>query len=259
MSKNLDTPSYRTPITYDELPLVKFINHQFTRGSSFSFGLIVYCSETKRWFMVKRKHSIQILSLFWGNFYPTELPDLIFQMDDESVKIVENSLVSCENFRNNYREIASDIGNQNFEKLYQKLYRHRSLIELSIRKRCEKEFQQTDPNNWLWVKGQKDPKDTCDIKTAIREFLEESGLKDFPSCEILSQEIVVSNKFKNRDYIDTFWIAVFDEEFDIIPPNNEDIEVADRKWFTFDELLSNIQSSHIDTVNIALEQIQLSY
>jgi 8-oxo-dGTP pyrophosphatase MutT (NUDIX family) len=208
--------------------------------------------------MVKRKHSVQILSLFWGNFYPTEIPDLIFQLDDESIAIVQDALKSVENFEKHYKDLAASTSNSNFEKNYQKLCRHKSLIDLSIQKRCGRD-EQVYQNDWLWIKGQKDTKDTCDIQTAVREFLEESGLKEFPTCEILSQEIVVTNKFKNREYVDTFWIAIFEEEFDVIVPEDTEIEVSERKWFTTEEALQNIQSSHIQTIEIACEYIQKNY
>lgn len=235
-------------MSYDELPLVKFICEEFTRGTGCSYGLIIYCRSTKRWYMVKRKHAHQILNLFWGKFYPVEIPDFVFSLDEESVNILTRSLVSLDAFEKEYRSI-SDTGNKsNIQENYNKLIKHKKLIQRSIEKRQPVVFNQLC---WLWAKGQQDNTDQNCLKTAIREFLEESGLDTLPKSTILPDKITINVVYRNRTYIDTFWVCVLEEEFDAITPLPEEIEISDRGWFTIEETKNKIRQSHISTIEIA--------
>ena len=237
-------------MSYDQLPLLKIINHEFNRGVSTSYGLIVFCSSTQRWYIVRRKHTVGLLKIFWANFYPSELPDIIYSLTSEHIKFLELAMVSEDEFIKSYFELSNITDVETVKANYEKICRNKKILDTAIYNKLSSGDHKELP--WLWTKGQHDKGDSTFLDTAKREFLEESGLNSCPECTIHDEKIIVSFQCNNRKYTDIFWVCVFQEEFQLVKLESEDNEVSERCWLSTYEVLDCIIPEYIFTVSDAL-------
>src|SRR5690606_29012536 len=103
LTREIDKLLYK----WENIPLVRINCDNFDHGSSVSYGLIVYCKTTQRWFMVKRKHQNQLLRFLWGSYYPTEYVDIIPQLNSKSLELLKRAQQSFEEYSSVLKELSN--------------------------------------------------------------------------------------------------------------------------------------------------------
>lgn len=241
-------PTNNNCIKREELPLIRVVNHEFTRGTVSSYGIIPYCKKTHRWFIVARRHDYRLVNIINGRYNASEIMYIIPFLTRESKGILKNIIYSFDAF--------SEIFNSSFEpdqcsRAYERLYQLKPYILHAMSDdKVSKSYR-----SWTWPKGKKEFGDSC-RSTMIREFLEESGLKSLPNHYMIPEDIVKQETHCNRIRTETFRVAVFDEEFDVKEITDEDVEVSARGWYTTEEVSSMIQIGYIPTISRAQSLIE---
>lgn len=236
--------------TYRELPIVKLVEHKFSRGFSYSYGIIPYCRATRRWFLVRRKHNYVYLRVIWGDYSPATLKNTIFSLSDDDVDIITQCLTDFEFYKEKYNETVETVIPEKIEQAYKRLRNNEDIITKLLFLRSSSTQKNTE---WTWTKGMKETYDLTSFDAAIREFKEESGIDSVPAYTILSDEITTSHINSNREYFNIFWVCAFETEFK--PMINSSIEVHEGCWFTTEEVKKIISPLYIESFEQALKLV----
>ncbi|MFK5969310.1 MAG: hypothetical protein QM487_04215, partial [Candidatus Marithrix sp.] len=81
----MDTDTYRI-----------IIESPFIPRSIVSYGLIVYCIKTNKWLLTQRKHSIEFLLYFGGDYRVSYLTLLLSYITSDEAKIIKMCLKNPE-------------------------------------------------------------------------------------------------------------------------------------------------------------------
>src|SRR5688572_7445095 len=72
--------------TYSDLPIVKIMNNPFAMEGPTSYGIICIADDTQTCLMIRRKHSIGLLSILKGFYKREDLPGYILSMNSSERK-----------------------------------------------------------------------------------------------------------------------------------------------------------------------------
>lgn len=250
-------------VSYDQLPQRKIIQAHFERKKIFSYGIMAYAKDTKRWLMIQPNHTFGLTMLLFGAYRPVYLEDILSNMTKPEVLKI--------------REIVAEPSSRKAEELFEDLYmEYTGLMPPSYyslhRMRDHARFILVFDINTLaehqpfgFPKGkQKQGEDT--IVSAAREFYEETGLKVTDS--IIPQPVEYSDKRSlDRSYIAKCWIYILNEEVDLDKYEIIDKkEVKSREWVQVNEHvtvktsykhLPKAVTSTGEEVHISFETMQL--
>jgi len=235
---------------YSDLPLIKIVDENLSCSGGKSYGLIIKCLSTHRWFMVKRKDSNAYLSLIWGSYERYNLVDILTSLNQNERENIKLFLEDESAFKASYIELVEEYNESSYLHSYSRLLVDRDTI-LPILTKFEGDYSKKE-RQWLWPKGQPLRSENNNyVSTAIREFLEESGLSQIPSDLVVIERKMLEIKYDNN-YRDIFWAATVDEEFKFEQPTKLDKEVSERAWFYYDEVVERLPSLHISILEKAL-------
>lgn len=211
--------------------LRRIISSPFDNYCIRSYGIILYCINTKKWLMVKRKDSVEYVLLMKGRYEKSEIlmlmrgltKDEIFKvkiMLDDPKYFVTESMRTCEKYKNYSYQTFQDS------------------IKL-IRKAIEK-LEQSNYNfhqlNWEWPKGMIN-KGENEFSCAQRELEEETGISlDNNDTSDIIRLSPQRHCYVNKTIEVTFWFVTIHDEIPMTPPSSSDLEVSDRRWFTSDQV-----------------------
>lgn len=224
----------------DVKPIRRIITSPFERYSILSYGIVLYCRNTKRYVMVRRKHSVEFVLLMKGRYEYSHLMVMMYGMTDEEIKIVERCIVDNEQglFVEKMREVIN--GYKNYQYSLTKFNEARGLIAKIIRKMKEKEY--ISPTlQWGWPKGIPNNKEDG-LDCAYREFEEEVGIK-IPSniVNIIELNPQQFPNFASKNIKVTCWLIIIDYEFNIEEASLDDEEISDRKWMSENEVIEALK------------------
>lgn len=268
-------PRWRRPtlnknlcVSYNDLPLTQITSCSFDNWTTQSHGFIVHCSETKRWFVVKRKHTHAYLLLLWVRYDKAMIPAIVKEMTIIELKSFAIALKSYGAYCDALSESQCTTINKedsHYELKYKKLLQHADFITSNINKYGSTSRKEM----WFWPKGKKEDKFESEIDTAKRELLEEASITSIgPHYNILPTKITHEWKSISRQkQINVFWIMVIPKEFKCGPIKATNNELGDRGWYpksriadmlpsSFKEIFYNEVCSQIDKFYTINTQIQ---
>lgn len=245
-------------LSYDQLPQRKIIQAHFERKKIFSYGIMAFAKDTKRWLMIQPNHTFGLTMLLFGTYRPVYLEDILSNMTKKEVIKI--------------KEIATNESMSKAEELFEDLYlEYTGLMPPSYyslyRMRDHSKFIGSfdldvlaDHQPFGFPKGkQKQGEDT--IVSAAREFHEETGLK--VTDNIIPQPVEYNDKRSlDRSYVAKCWIYVLNEEVDLTKYDIVDKkEVKSREWVKVSER-ATIKTSYKNlpkAVTDSGEEIHISF
>lgn len=205
-----------------------------------SYGLIVFCTNTKKWLIIQRKHTADILLIMRGQYRLSQLPLLVKNITQGEAELLRKCIDGgTEVFSKIYLE-EFELEKEGLE--YGKLRMSDSIKHLSgLLLELDGEFCKNSLS-WNWPKGrpQNYPEKELPFECAKREFFEEVEVQLPPSTYMSSSYIndpvnTITGKFLESRY----WIYFVEDEFKITKPKNHH-EIADRKWVSTRECKETI-------------------
>lgn len=208
-------------------------------------------NEHVNFLLINRKYSVEYIEFIQGKY--------IINDKKTYIKLIElmtkNEISALKN--NDFKKIWYDLWNRDPENKYSKDY------EIS-----KKKFEQVDKNifnenlskydnlEWGFPKGRKN-KSEPDMKCAIREFEEESGL-NINNYNIFNNISPLSETFNgtnNLMYKHIYYLSYSDKKIDFDKKFIDvSYEVSDIGWFNYYESIKNIRSYHV-TKKLLIESI----
>ncbi len=247
---------------YIDLPNRLIISSPFCDRPLISYGIIAYCSSTRRWLLVNRRHSPEEIFMMRGSYRNCEIPRLLNGKSRDELSRDEKSIGNEAYFRDRF---ISTIGTSEKDCQYawERFNEAQPLISRYLR-----EISGKPTTGWLFPKGRMFSPYETPYKCALREFQEETGIS---ILEYSSRESGKSNLWKKgvhlvspRPLVESFrasngriyetrcWIYVFEKEIE--PPPISDLnlpgEIGDRRWVSEEEafhLLSPTKFSLLQT------------
>lgn len=190
-----------------------------------SYGLIVFCSKTKRTVLVRRKHSISYLMIMNGFYRESYLWEYIPGLTKQESEIIRKCLKSKRYFDFAYKKIGCW---NKLDYCKNKFYKYKDLINtIHIKfKYSHRDLQ------WYWPKGKLSSPNENHYECARREFIEEVE-SELPNPIYVSPNwIGTFFLVKGGKRIETnFLLYIIDDEFVISRKNISNGEVSDRDWF----------------------------
>ena len=211
-----------------------------------SYGLMVFAKDTKRWVIVRDKHTSEYILLIKGYYRSTFTRFLLSKITPDESKIIKNCLA-------NTIDVFIDlyINQLKLEKnglLY-------AIIRMAESKNnILKILEDLDISGntlpWTWPKGriQNYYYKESDFECAIREFKEEVEI-DLPPSIIYSDNYIdeIITTLTGRKLESRFWIYVIPNELELHKPIDNS-EVSDRIWVDTETCIRLIPKAinHID-------------
>lgn len=210
-----------------------------------SYGIIMYCKETKKFLLCQRKHSIEFIFLIKGNYRDVYIPlmmknitkrEYIFLMGLFDLNITEYIDIVK-------KEFDGEIFD--FDYCYMRLHKSKNLI-CKIGEKLEYLISQNELE-WTWPKGRLNYCGQCResyLQCAIREFEEEIEI-EFPKNPTFISKNAIS-EYTTTIFMKTlccyFWLVIIENEIEI-PFVENNSEVNDRKWMNLDETYQKLQKT----------------
>lgn len=241
---------------YSDLPLYLISNSPFSHNTPTSFGLIVYAIDTQRWFLVRRRHSASLIILLWGCYQQANIPDIIASLANNEVPMVIDAMTSKYKYAAVLFDVHHDLNTKNIDYGYARLQESQDIINKCLEKRDKDQVILTD---WFWAKGhRKQYPVEGHIEAAMREFKEESGIKDITCPYTICFDPIkfLSRGITGRYHQCVLWVCVFKNEIPAPEPDDEEIEVSERKWMTYEEAMSVLPGTQSETLIEAEEKIK---
>lgn len=279
----------RSSQSYSDLPHHRILRSPFSEKSIYSFGVIAYCLETKKWLLVRRQYSPSYIVLIRGSYRMSDLKIILPMLSVREIEKVQDLISNPDKFDSVFKEtISNDLSEFQYAKLrFIELKSYISVLLLSISGVTDTE--------WLWPKGrlnfsgnlgkskieekekeekeekieEKEEKRERDknirekpLQCAAREFKEETGIE-------LTNQKLVSHKplietfrgFNGKLYETKCWIYLFDDE--IQPPklSSEDSprEIGECKWMTEEEAEKVLNDVKFKLLKVAQRIISYSH
>lgn len=231
--------------TYSDLPDRIILDSPFMSKPFTSFGIIAYCLETKKWLLVRRRHSPNLIILIRGSYRKADLFRITKGLSRDEVLLIQRIINRDIPFSTVFH---STIG----PSIRDAEYGEMRFMENKIR--IEKLLGIGELNTeWLWPKGRLHNLSEAPFKCAIREFSEETGIhlqiphrvfspqswNNSDLAYLVSNNPLVESKRgeTGKTYETKCWVVVF--PYHVEPPPILDIEcpgeIGEVKWMSQDE------------------------
>lgn len=223
------------------------VSTPFNIRTIISYGLMVFAKDTKRWVIVRDKHTIEYVLLIKGCYRPTFIKLLLSKITVEESITIKNFLTNTiDVFVNLY---LNDLNLEKNSLLY-------AVVRMAeSRNNILKILDDLDISgntlSWTWPKGRIQNyyfKET-DFECAIREFKEEVEI-DLPPSILNSDNYIEEHitTLTGRKLESRFWIYVIPNELELHKPINH-AEVCDRIWVDTETCFKLIPKS-INHINL---------
>jgi hypothetical protein len=204
----------------------------FSTRSTISYGLIVYAKDTKRWVLVRRKHSVEFLLFIRGLYRITHLPLLLSAITPTEANIILTCLYGDSKMFTKLYIDDLDLEPSGLSYAITRITDSRPMV-LNLLSKLNISHNKL---KWTWPKGRliynsinSEDRETP-FSCAKREFTEEVEFQ-LPSPIFISDTYVTENIFTvtGRNIESRYWIYIIPHEIPIHPPHNHP-EVSDRQW-----------------------------
>lgn len=238
-------------LSWVDLPRILIQQNPFVVEAASSYGLIVYARNTRKWFLVKRRHSHYLIMILRGCFTTANIPDFVTKMTDDEIQHLIRCLDDREYMERFVVETFQEDNPVWSVLVWGRLQESKQVFLDSLKLRDGRDGAYTD-TDWCWVKGRQMSNPSKNYvedgqDAAFREFTEESGIDLLAEAKNLTLstktfQFTFSGN-SGRKYASVFWICLVDEE--ICPPAQftDYLEVSGRSWFTTTEVFEKINEN----------------
>lgn len=198
-----------------------------------SYGLIVYNLKTKKYLMVRRKHTIDFLLLLQGRYRFSQLSLMLSKITLEEKNLLSEALLA-----NDFRALTLEVG---FEITNQIKTDKNDVLQILSRLKLNNQLE------WYWPKGRRNYDENA-FACAMREFKEEVGIELTPALNKIENPIYQSeSQTYNLDKImNYFWLYVIEDEIALPKPNSEEISMTG--WFSIEEVRKHISENEYEFI-----------
>lgn len=245
--------------TYIDLPDRIIISTEYMTEAYLSYGIIPYCTSTKRWLMIMRRHSLDFILFMRGSYKKSELEEMFQRMSRNELNLISKSMDSEETFKEIFHGVIFGK-KQSHRFAYDRMNQLKDvIIKIINNTTC---YEQ---NYWFWPKGSRQLTSQgimeTPFKCAMREFNEETGLYITDTQKQVSHD-TINDSFKAKHgqiYESKLWVFLFPEEIEPPPISNLHIpgEIGARKWVTTEEAIILLRSNTY-TIEMAINMIRNS-
>jgi 8-oxo-dGTP pyrophosphatase MutT (NUDIX family) len=236
--------------SYLELPDRRVILNPFQPRRVTSYGTIVFCATSKRWLVVRTRHSYALVTLLTGMFQKADVPVILSFLTADELQQVRK-LVSGE------LAWAQVYEGYHIEESWERFQFNRTLIE----KYLDHPGAVSCSTPWSFPKGRIDGRETP-YACALREFQEETGLDPNVLGEPVSAEFI-SESYTSYDrvlYDTKCWVFCLPPDVPepvIVPPDPDSSEIAERRWVTETEAEQLLSSSKFGMLVQAKQKLKI--
>lgn len=186
----------------------------FAPKHSISYGLIVFAMDSKRWAIVRRKHTVEFTLFIRGTYRPTFLPIYLGCITKSEATTINNCL-------------NSNGGEEYFQEIFLKelglapeglIYALKRLQESRIITQQLLASLDLSDNEleWVFPNGRVSLPDKSPLLSAQRQFVEEIGVELPPALFISGDYVSETIKtLTNRILECRYWIYIVPQEFSI--------------------------------------------
>lgn len=214
---------------YDNLPLRKIITSSFVKTTQ-SYGIILYCSTTKRSLVVQKKYNPAFLVLLRGTYRDDNLPNLLSHITTEENKLLKelvNDPVQARKVRDTIEfSVTEPFGGRTYFK---------TLLD---------SYQSQADNEWVWPRGAPEEKEEP-LVCAKRELTEETGI-------ILPPELVPITLEHKQSFVTSsgnireikYYLVIVSTEFPTrLETNNTEIKAC--SWLELKEIAKLVPDADV--------------
>jgi 8-oxo-dGTP pyrophosphatase MutT (NUDIX family) len=249
LNKHVDNISDNTTYDIMETPLLNYDSQEYMN----------YYKSKILFMMVSRKHSLGFIEFMKGRYDINDynkISSLFEQMYQEEINIIMNNVYDDILFQ--YLRKNNNNKQDFLNKIYEGKFSHEycdAKIKFNILKYQEMEYNLEyfikikptfDDHEWGFPKGRRSKISEDNIACAMREFEEESGVKN--------NEYIILNKINpiqenligtnGINYKHIYYVASNTSEIRYEFMNFDDFEIGRIRWFTYDEAMMHIRPYH---------------
>lgn len=230
----------------------------FHGRSIVSYGIVAYALDTCRWLVVRRKHSAEFVMVMRGSYRPAHLYSLLLGVTADEESILRKCIASTTFFRTAYTEMFHEEG-------IRKSFTQEDIDYASLRiDECSRVIlsildhrKKTPGLEWLWPKGRLQPGEDT-FSCALREFHEEAGFILPPAVYV--SHLPLNESFcsiAGRPFESKCWLYAIPDEIALSPVEENNIEIAERRWVSFEEALQILSPSKIVVLRQAVDLLEI--
>ena len=201
-----------------------------------SFGLCVQAQDTKKWLVIKRRHSVEFCLLIRGSYQTSYLPLIIPKLHPEERAILRHLMTLKKIPYANFviQELHLEHYNSNDNRGFHQLRNNRDVITQLL-----DNSPYLEASLWTWPKGSKDNLQDDNFETAKREFEEEILSPLPPSINRISKSFVSKKTYYQRELHEHIWTYIIANEFPLSQQQTN--EVVERRWVDSEFVAQHIQ------------------
>jgi 8-oxo-dGTP pyrophosphatase MutT (NUDIX family) len=156
---------------YGELPNRLILKSPFCDKPLISYGVIPYCQATRRWLLVKRRHSPEEIIMMRGSYRNAEIPRLLEGKSKTELAKDRATLADPSQFMSRFHAtIGTNLRDLNYAL-------NRFVEAKAIIADCLETISGQVDTEWLFPKGRILAATEAPHTCALREFHEESGIR----------------------------------------------------------------------------------
>lgn len=228
---------------YSQLPDRCILSTPFHRKKHSSYGIILYCTSTQRWLLVRPKYSYAYFLFVSGMYRKTDIKTIMSFMTKEEILLVKDLYFGIKHFKDIYY-------GQNYEHALERFYQIRPCLRPYF------SFSGVDTTPWTFPKGRLEHRETP-WQCSLREFNEETGLDIFSlKAQCLCQDPIVETyvSFDHELYETKCWLYKIDEEVELVHPIGNEID--ERRWVSTEEACIMLSQTKCEMLQTALYYIK---
>ncbi len=228
---------------YLSLPNRHIVTTTLNKKKHSSFGIMLYCSETDSWLLVRSKYSYAYNLFLSGMYRKTDLLTILQNMTKEELATVAGLYVGNVKLHELYR-------GTNFQCALERFYNIRDTLRSSL---TNINAKQATP--WTYPKGRLEKKESI-LQCAIREFSEEAGFDVNTVGTLISNSSYYEKyiSFDHEVYETTCWLYVTEKEIALEKPLGD--EIIERCWTKTCDLIDKISSTKYEMMQQAIQLLK---
>ena len=236
---------------YNSLPIRSITEASFADKISYSYGIIGYCINKKKWLMAQRKYSHSFILILLGHYRDANLPQMVKSLTKDEIQVIKD-LIKCPDTLTQVKDkylpnwhMFEEV--DNFECLeYTKERLNSDFLSQQIYTTIG-----CDDTEWVWPRG-KPHNNEDSISCACREVEEEVGLIINNDAMIAPLPFIHKSKtVSGKTYISKYWLCVFQDEQELRIDLNQD-EIKCCAWL--DE--TQVREKFDDSKNAIIDQVK---
>lgn len=226
---------------YDTLPNRVILSSPFHQKRHQSFGIMLYCTSTDEWLLVRSKFSYAFNLIMSGMYRKSDLPFIVTQLTCHEKDTIKDLISGTKNWTDVYVGYNIAMTQERFQQIKHTL---RQMLMSTHTKNSV---------DWTFPKGRMESKETP-WECAHREFNEEAGFNILSVDAYLVDDKPFYEHYTSFDhdvYETTCWFYTIKNKIEVVSPVGDEIE--ERIWVTTQQAHTMLSISKSAMIQKALE------